>query len=442
MKILTLGIISVILFAGNVQAQDAKKAFSNAKKAQGIYNLDPQTNKAKLGEAKHEIDQAINGTELIKESKTWQLRGEIYNEIATQIVAARQLSLGTSKIPSVDDPAGEAFSSFSKALELAEKKYETKDALKGIRQSQSNLYNMGIFAYEDQNYELAYSNFLGVIEAHKILKANGGESSLNVQDDYFNQLYIAGLAALNANRVDEAAPLFQELYENNFDKPVIYEALYKIKKEELGAEAAYQYLAIGREKYPDDVSLLFAEINHFLSINKLDELVGKLETAIQKEPNNISLYATLGNVYDNLFQKELNAGNEEKAQEYFDNAKKYYNDALIKAPDYFDAVYSLGSLYYNKAASKTTELNALADDFSAEGLELYEAKKAEIFELFDQALPYFQKAESMNPNDLNTLIALKEIYARKDQLDISTEFNIRLNRVQSGETINIPYFNE
>ena len=442
MKILTLGIISVILFIGNVQAQDAKKAFSNAKKAQGIYNLDPQSNKAKLGEAKQEIDQAISGAEMSKKSKTWQLRGEIYNEIATQIVAARQLNLGTSQIPSVDDPAGEAFSSFSKALELAEKKYETKDALKGIRQSQSNLYNIGIFAYEDKNYELAYYNFIGIIEAHKILKANGGESTLDERDNYFNQLYIAGLAALNANRLNDAGPLFQELYDNNFDQPAIYEALYKIKKEELGADTAYQYLATGREKYPDDVSLLFAEINHFLSTNNLDELIGKLEMAIQKEPNNISLYTTLGNVYDNLFQRELNAGNEEKAQEYFDHAKKYYNDALIKDPDYFDATYSLGSLYYNKAAFKTTELNALADDFSADGLKLYEAKKAEIFELFDQALPFFQKAESMNPNDLNTLIALKEIYARKDQVDISTEFNNRLNRVQSGESINTSYFNE
>ncbi len=441
MKKIILGLLSFILLVGSIQAQDTKKSYTKAKKANGVYNLDPQSNKAKLGEAQKEIDIAITGAEESSKARTWQLRGDIYNEIATQIVASKQLNLDASEIPSVEAPALEAFTSYSKALELAEKKYETKDALRGLRSAQSNLYNIGIFSYEEQKYDRAYSNFMGIIEAHKLLKTNAGESSLDVEDDYLNQLYIAGLAALNANRTNDAGPLFQELYDRNFDKPAIYEALYKIKKEE-DAETAYQYLAAGREKYPDDVSLLFAEINHFLQLNKLDVLIDKIKAAIEKEPNNISLYATLGNVYDNLFQKEQEAKNEEKAQEHFDNALKYYNQALTKKSDYFDAIYSIGSLYYNKAAAKTMELNTLADDFSREGLKKYDAKKAEIFELFDQALPYFKKTESLNPNDMNTLIALKEIFARKDQLEVSNEFKKRLDTIQAGGSIESSYFNE
>ena len=224
-----------------------------------------------------------------------------------------------------------------------------------------------------------------------------------------------------------------------YEKAAIYEALYKVKAEE-DIDAAYKYIEEGRKLFPDDVSLLFAEINHFLRINKLNELIEKLELAIAKEPDNVSLYSTMGNVYDNLYQKEAQEGNAEKSQEYFDKALSYYKQATEKDPTYSDAVYSMGALYYNKAAAMTLELNKLAEDYSKEGLKKYEKLKDQIFSEFDEALPYFQKAEALNPNDMNTLIALKEIYARKDDLEKSNVFKERLDKVQAGETIDSSYF--
>lgn len=441
MKRVILSIFSLLLVAAMAQAQDGKKAFGKAKKAFGIYNLDPQNNKGKLQEAIDELSIAEADSELMGEAKTWQLKGDVYNEVATQFVAARQLSLPAEELPKVEMAANSAYKAYVKALDLSEKKYESKDALRGIRSAQSNLYNLGIFNYEDGKYAEAYGSFVEIIEAHKVLKKNDTESSLDAEEDYNQQLYITGLAALNAEKASDAASLFEELYNKNYDKPAIYEALYKINAED-DIEKAYAYLDKGRQNYPDDVSLLFAEINHFLKINKLDELIGKIKVAIEKEPDNVSLYSTLGNVYDNLFQKELEAGNEEKAQEHFDNALQYYNDALSKKPDFFDAIYSVGALYYNKAAAKTQELNELSSDFSKEGLKKYEEKKTEIFALFEEALPHFKKAESMDPNDVNTLIALKEIFARKDDLATSNELKARLEKVQSGASNDSSYFNE
>lgn len=441
MKRVILGILSLLLVAAMAQAQDGKKSYNRAKKAFGIYNLDPQSNKGKLQEAIEELGAASKDAEMKSDAKLWLLKGEVLNEVATQMVAAKQLNMPTDELPKVNKPASMAYDAYTQALEVAEKNWETKDALKGLRAAQSNLYNLGIFNYEDQNYEVAFEDFQKVIAAHEILKKEGSESSLDAEEDYNQQLYITGLAALNAEKAADAASMFEELYKKNYDKPAIYEALYKINADK-DVDQAYTYLAAGREKYPDDVSLLFAEINHFLRINKLDELISKIKTAIEKEPENISLYSTLGNVYDNLFQKELEAGNEEKAQEHFDNALQYYNEALEIKPDFFDAVYSIGALYYNKAAAKTQELNELANDFSKEGLKKYDAKKEEIFALFEDALPHFKKAESMNPNDVNTLIALKEIFARKDDLATSNEFKTRLEKVQGGGSNENSYFND
>ncbi len=441
MKNLILGILSVFLAVTMVQAQNGKRALSEAKKAFGIYNLDTQNKGAKLQQALEKLKIAEADRETNSLAKTWLLKGDVCNEVANQQVAARQLNLSVKGVPKVRNAAELAFEAYSKALELSQKKYELKDALKGIRSVQYHLYKIGIFTYEDSNYDAAYHKFSKTIDAHKILQKNQTKSFLDAEENYNQHLYMTGLAALNAQMETQAASLFEELYNKNYDKPAVYEALYKIHAK-ADIEQAYTYLEKGRSIYPDDVSLLFAEINHFLRINELDVLINKIYLAIDKEPENMTLYTTLGNVYDNLYQRESSAGNEVKAQEHFNNALKYYQHAIDKRPDYFDAIYSVGALYFNKAAAKTKGLIELSDDLSQEGLKKYDLKKEEIFGIFDKALPYFKKAESLNPNDINTLMALKEIFARKDDLGTSMEFKNRLTKVQNGQSNDSSYFKE
>lgn len=441
MKKLVLGLLAFLMVAVSVQAQDAKDLWKDANKAFNRYNLDPGNNKAELKEAKQKIDEAVTVGEGKTWARVWNTKGEIYNEIATQMVTVRQLGMGdASELPQVENPALVAFESFQNGLKYAEKGFEEKDAIKGLQNVQANLSNLGVFHYEDQKFEGAYKSFQAAINAHKLLKEKGEDSTLDVEDEYLNQMYITGLAALNANMLDKAKTYFEELYNMNYDKASVYEAMYKIEAQETSPEAAYKYLEKGREKYPDDISLLFADINHALQTGQLDVLLSKLQAAIQKEPNNITLYTTTGSVYDQLYQTAARDGDEEKAAEYFNKALEYFNKALEKEEDNFDALYSIGTLYYNRAAAMTQELQKLADDYSQEGIKQYEALKEKIFAEFDQGLPYFQRCEKLDPNDVNTLIALKEIYARKDNLEMSEEFKNRLETVQSGGTLENSYF--
>lgn len=437
MKKLILGFLSLLLIAVSVQGQDVR----DAQKAFNRYNLDPTNNKGDLKEAVAAIDQALQTEEGKSSGKAWNMKGDIYNEVANQILTIRQLGLGDeSELPQVDNPAFQAYEAYQKGLELAEKKFETRDALKGLQNVQPMLSNLGVAMYEEQNYDGAFNAFQAVINAHETLKANGEDSSLDDPAEMNNQMYITGLAALNANKTDVAKPYFQKLYDQEYDRPLIYEAMYKIASEEESPEAAYRYLETGREKYPDDVSLLFTDINHALKTNQLDALIKKLQSAIEKEPNNVTLYTTTGNVYDQLYQKARQDGDQAKAEEYFSEAKSYYEKGREIDPKNFDAIYSLGTLYYNRAASMTQELNKLADDYSPEGIKKYEGLKEKMFEQFDNALPYFKECEMLNPNDVNTLIALKEIFARKDQLEVSNEFKERLETVQGGGTVDGSYF--
>ncbi len=370
--------LSFLLSFGVSWAQDGKKAFNAAKKAYSQYSLNTQ-DFPKLKEAKDNIVAALKTEEMKTEPKAWELMGQIFNETITQYVLAKQTGLANiDELPMEGNPALMASQAFRKTLEMSDKKFMVKSALDGIRSVQGNL----------------------------------------------------------------AKPYFKELYDQSYDKPAVYEAYYKIVADEKSPEEAYEILAKAREKYPEEVSLLFADINHHLKLNKMEVLIGKLEQAIAKEPENVTLYATMGSVYDNLYQKENEAGNEAKSQEYFDKALTYFNKALDIDADNFDAIYSVGVHYYNKAALITTKMNELAEDYSKEGLKKFDELKAKVFEQFDLSLPYFKRCEKIDPNDMNTLIALKEIYAKKDDLETSDAFKKRLDIVKEGGKNEKSYFQD
>lgn len=426
----------LITFAAQAQ-DDGPKLAKQASKALVTYNQDPTGNKAKLAEAIQKIDQAMQSPEVKADAAAWLTRGDIYNRRLDSDLAARVLN---PQAPFTgDNDALVAFEAYKMAYESpTAKKYEKADALKGIQTVQGSLINIGGAKYENNEYEKAYFSYDASMAAHRIIAAAKGQSILEDPAIYNDQMYFTAVIASMAKRCKDAVPYLETLAK--LDSVKAFEPLYNCKIE-MGDEAgAEKVLAEGRQKFPDDSGLLFAEINSYLKKGKLDELTDRLKQAIKQEPNNIGLYVTLGNVYDNLYQTMSKENNTAKATEYFEAAKKYYEDATAKDPKNVDAIYSIGALYYNKAAVRTQEMNALPEDFSSAGLKKLKAMRDEVMGLFDQSLPYFQRAEGINPNDVNTLIALNEIYARKEEEQLSVEFKKRLEAVKGGGKNAEPYF--
>ncbi len=433
MKKLILGMLSLLLVAGSINAQDAKGLEKDANRALGKFNLDQSGAKDQLAVAVEAIDKAVEADPNYVDA--WLTRGEIYSAIATQIVTDRQLGMGLSEgLPEVEKPAVTAFEAYSKALEMADKNRDIKNAVSGLQALQGTLSNKGIFHYEDQEYDIAYQNFDALLQSHKMLEDMGEESGLK-EEDYNRQLYITGLAALNGKMMDKAESLFERLYDMEYDEPAIYEALYQIKAEKTSPEDAYSILEKGKERYPEDVSLLFAEINHYLKLGQSEQLIEKLERAIEAEPENPSLYSVMGNAYETIYQKRAQEGKDAEAQEAFDQALNYYDQARELDDQNITAIYSAGALYYNKAAQLTQKMLELQDDYSKEGIEKYNKMRDQVIAEFDKALPYFKQAEQIAPGDINTLIALKEIYAKKDDIDMSNVFKERLEKVQAGQEV-------
>jgi hypothetical protein len=430
-------VITILFFAANLIAQEPEKDVKSADKKYGLYNLDTKGNAAKLWEAKALIDEASKNPAVTEQYKTWITKGKIYNAIAStqndSLVLAQTMGKSEAKL-SFANSGVDAYNALNKAITLAVKSYEKKDALEALQETSQYLNNFGYYLYKKSDYQNAYLNFNTMVLTDKLLKGNNMKTIFSTENDYLNQLYITSLCAMNSKNIETVLPYLEELVSKNFNDEnnsgaSIYEGLYEYyqTKDEAKAE---NYLAEGRKKFPEVTSLLYQEINHFLKKGKLNELIDKLKFAMTKDKTNPSLYTTLGNVYDNLCQKEWESGNTAKGDEYYNESLKYYADALTYKPDDFTALYSLGACHYNKAALVSKELNKLSSDYSKEGTKKYDAKKAEMDSYFDKALPYFEKAELVDNKDKNTLIALKEIYAKKGNLQKASDYKAKLENLK------------
>ncbi len=428
-----LTLMCFLVFSGQLAAQDYVKTVKKAKRALSNYYLDEASNGDDLDEAKDLIMDAFKDDAANSDYNALLIKGRTLSAYVARAQAASLID--PTKMVKTWDLSSDAKNALVSALGIAEKKYQKEEVLDNLAFHAVNLSNEGINAFKTEDFGLAYNALSSTLEVKKLLDDNGlGNLYLGSDDEMNSQMYYTALAAQLANKNDKAVDIYNSLLERGYNSSDIYEGLYRASYD-TDKEKAVGYLEEGRKMYPDSTNLLFAEINHYLKEGQITSLEDKLKEGIDKDPKNASLHMTLGNVYDRLYQKSFEGGKKDEAQSYFDKAIAKYKDALDIDANMGDALYSVGALYFNKAANVSQELNALADDFSNAGMKKYEAKNKEMLSYFDSALPWFKKSEMANANDINTLIALKEIFAKKEEVSLSNEFKTRLEKVRAGETL-------
>ena len=423
MKNLFTLLLVTLLTSGVALSQDAFKDLKNAEKALKKYASD-LSKTDQMDKGFQLLESAFASDEVKASAKSWITKGKILKNIANAEFKASQIQ-GTSV--TVQNAAVDAYDAYTNAMKIADRKNEQKEIQAGVKELEGHLNNFAIVAYQNQDYGNAFENFSRSLSAYEVMKTIGDKSRLEETPELLSdQYFFTAVSAYYADNKEAAVPYLEKLYTDESTEAFVYEALYNINSE-TNQDKALEYLAKGREIAPDDTGLLFAQINHYLKVGETDKLITNLETALEKEPNNVSIYTTIGSVYDQLQQSETD---ETKAAEYFDKAKGYFDQVLTLDPNNFDAQYSIGALYYNKAAKYVDVLNDLASDLSASGTKKYDETKVKMDELFSKALPYFLKAEEVEANDGNTIIALKEIYARMNNLEKSNEYKAKMEALK------------
>ena len=430
----------LVVGASTIQAQDTKaikKLIKSSSKALKKYKTDT-SNTAKLEEARQAIEKAMAMDGAAKMPETWNAKAAIFQFIAQNELATRQQKEVEAQLAAGGDPATMApieytfespeapklaYEALAKALELTEKKSGQSKIVKELEIVSRQLNDIGLYSYENKDYKSAYKLFDALVSSNDMVQSNGGKPLLDDAEKKENMTFYAGLAAQYGGMADESIVVFKKLHAQGSKKIEVYDALFKanIEKDEA---TALKYLEEGRAIDPENINLLFSEINFYLKKGQYDVLEGKLKEAMNKEPNNASLRAVMGNVYNDFYKKEKDAV---KAKEYFTKAEDYYKQALEINDKSFEALYSLGELNYNRAAALVLKYNDLPLTASQRDAD---ALKGEYQAAFEKALPYFLKADDINSKDFNTILALKEIYAKKDDFENSNKYKARLEAMK------------
>lgn len=426
----------------SAQVIEPSKAFKKAKRAYTAFNMDQSNNAESLPEAKDMIAIAMEDAEIAASFEAWELKSQINSTVVNSAFANYETSKITGSEATLDASimtlANDAYNDALKAKELAVKKIQ-KSSMEDLWKEVGNAnYNVYSHFLEGQSYGDAFQYAYNLSTVHEQL-VEMGKVYFTVEEDYSNQLYAAAFCGKAAG-APEAKGIYQKLIEMGSDNSAVYSDLFSILIAEGDEEAGLAVLDKGKEMFPDKQDILYAEINYFLKNNKYEQLVDKLKLAIDKDPENKTLYSTLGVTYEQIYKARLETLGEENEEtnSLFESAAEYFELAITKDPEFTDALYGLGALYYNKAAQNSEVMRNLGT--SKEDNALYDKLKAEMDALFGKSLPYFMQVEQIDPNDRNSLIALKEIYAKQGDLEKSVEFKNRISVIDGGGSNESSFF--
>ncbi len=382
-KIALLLGLSMILSIGFSQSFERTSAYN--------YNKD-----GKLDKAKEAIDKACVHAKTMNDAKTWLYKGEIYYNIASSpLPAYKELDNNAAIV---------AYEALKKAKELD---------VKGKSTSQINgqLQNLVNIFYQNGGQKFKEASSLSDEEMNE--KYAGAitdfEYAFKISEDagQFDTIaaFNIGMAGVMSDNPEVAAEYLQKCVDVDFPDPRVY-MFYNRSVKQLGDTVrALEILKTGREKFPNELSLLLETAQIFLEKGETEKLQEILLSAIEKDPTNANLFFLLGKTYDD--------------QSDVVSAEKYYKKAAEVNPEFFEAYYNIGAIYVNKAA----ELQSKANDLPLDAMKEYDEITSEADENLKNAVPWLEKSLELNPEDIFTLTALKEAYARLKMNDKLEELN-------------------
>ena len=342
------------------------------------------------------IEKAILVEKSAVKDKTWRYRGQIYLNIA----ADSEVSVHYPNALVL------AMESYLKARELDVKGRYDSEILEGLNRCQVQANNNGINYYNEAAFDLAGSNFDIAADIARIY---------NVVDTM--AIYNAALCYEKAEIPDMAIARYYECAEIQYQVPNVFLFISTLYRNGGDDEAALNTLRTARETYPREQSLIIEELNIYIRNGDFEKAKTNLQIAAEQDPTNQLLWYNLGFIFDQ-------SGNTKEAE-------SAYLKAIEVKGDYFDANYNLGALYFNQAVQWMQKANDMwKPRMSSKESAAQKKLESDAKELLSTAKPYLEKAHEVNPEDLQTIRSLKDIYARTAEDDKFMKMNNLLKAAQ------------
>ncbi|MEP2024277.1 MAG: tetratricopeptide repeat protein [Reichenbachiella sp.] len=374
-----------------------------------VTKADSYLAKSEFANAKAEIDVAITIEKNALKSKTWFVRGKIYQAIATSTDEA---------VSSLDAEAlNKSVEAYNKILEMDKENSPNHliantnlDAIWG------NFINAGGTVYGEENFEGALANF---------------EKALIVKSEDSVTLLYAGVSAQQAGLTDKTLKYYYKMLDADIaNQDVISTLIYLERSEKKNDEKALELVRKAKELYPTETKFGQEEISLLLTMDKVDEAKTKLEAAIAKDPSNVNLHLNLGVLYDNLASAKLEEGKKEEARADYNKAKESYLKAIEVDTDSYIANFNTGVIYVNLAKEYYDEVR----DMSLKDYDKYGSARLEKADkILKEGLPYMEKATEIQPDDVSGLKALQQMYTQLKMMDKAEAILDRVDALEAGQ---------
>ena len=272
-----------------------------------------------------------------------------------------------------------------------------------MKRLQSNTFNQALAEHSKSNFNVANNFFIFSMELAEL------RNEVNEQ-----QLYATAMSCEMVRDYEKAYNYYRRCVELDFGDSKFYTSMLNCAALSGNYQWVKNTIYDGTEKFPNDQDFRFASVNAYLTINDYRSAKRALLYAIDKDPaNSSSLYFTLGSVYEQLNE--------------ITSAIESYEAALKIDPDYFEANYNLGALFFNDAIEIQNKMNLA--DFNDPGL-------AELSQSYNLALSnsrkHLEKAYDLNPKDYLTVSALSSLYGQIGLTDKYTQMKVELERIKNG----------
>ena len=259
----------------------------------------------------------------------------------------------------------------------------------------------GFTAYENNNPSLAYDMFIAHcnIPEMKMMQDNPEEAAKLLRDSsFYTCLYYAGRFAYEAERYDEAVATLKRMNSehanaNALRKEIIYanEYIYQIYMEQKDTVAAVDFIKGCIALFPEEPWFMQNLINLYINSGQEEKAIEYLDIAIAREPNVGQYYNSKGSILARVGR--------------FDESFKAFEQAIAIEPNNALFLETLGFAYVDLG-------NKLNDDAAYYDAKEYAKAKVEIDKAFQNALPYFEKAYELEPDNYDYKRSLRSLYYR------------------------------
>lgn len=413
---------------------DPKFWIERAKLFQDIYDVNIESLRRGMGAP--ELMLYANYKEPKEKKQTQGMDEYVYDKVAIYLKDGKVESWKDLK-PIVQQPLEESLNAYKKAIELDVEKKQDKKIGEGLK-SLKNLYlKRGLNCYASKDTMCLFTSFKTMVDIGEMKQVNVTDTAI---------IYNTGFTATLVGLHDEAIKYLSKVITLKYPEPSIYiylEKAYLGKKDTVNALKA---LNDGMALYPSDLNIIIELLNFYITTNDINSALTYIAKAKQSDPKNRSFYYVEGYLYsktaDNMDEKlnkieavkkdEIAKLNEDKKAEFKktgNNIQKYkpiddkykklitdveakykaqedslvgvsksyqekatdqYKKALEIDPNYFDAAFGLGLMYFANGLRVSEQADKENDDAK------YQVLKDAANEEFKKSVPYMELAYEIN----------------------------------------------